>query len=120
MSQPSVAVQQQQNTQIQTQQATASAIAIPHLMSLKHAATLSIEKDKPIMLDYYNDSVNGRCRLVKTPEKDTILYKTKEDYTSPLKKVMQIDASRTEAGYDIICESENSLYLVRNTILSNR
>jgi hypothetical protein len=93
----------------------------PHTVSLKNASVLSIEQDKPIMLDYYIDSMNGRCRLVKTQDQDTILFKNKDEHTSPLKKVMQVDASRVEgAGFDIICVSENSIYLVHSAILSNR
>jgi len=93
----------------------------PHSVSLKNASVLSIEQDKPIMLDYYIDSMNGRCRLVKTQDQDTILFKNKDEHTSPLKKVMQVDASRVEgAGFDIICVSENSIYLVHSSILNNR
>ena len=92
----------------------------PHQITLKHASMLAIENDKPILLDYYMDSMNGRCRLVKTQDNDTILFKNKDEHTSPLKKVMQIDASRGEAGHDIICVSENSVYIILSNILSNR
>jgi hypothetical protein len=92
-------------------------IKVPHTATLTHASTLAIENDKPILLDYYTDSINKRCKLVKTQEKDTILYKSNEEYTSPLKKVLQIDASQTESGKDIICISENSIYIVHSNIL---
>ena len=53
------------------------------------------------MLDYYYASVRKECKLVKTQDKDTILYKNGDEYTSPLKRVFQIDASVTATGKDI-------------------
>jgi len=90
----------------------------PHEATLKHASTLAIQQDRPIMLDYYYTSMRKECKLVKTQEKDTILYKNNDEYTSPLKKVFQIDGSLTETGKDIICISENSLYIVHSNILA--
>jgi hypothetical protein len=93
-------------------------VQIPHVATLTHASKLSLELDKPILQDYYLDSIMKRCKLVKTQEKDTILFKNNEEYTSPLKKVLQIDASTTASGKDIICISENSIYIVHSNILS--
>ena len=90
----------------------------PHEATLKHASTLAIQQDRPIMLDYYYPSMSKECKLVKTQSKDTILYKSNEEYTSPLKKVFQIDGSETGGGRDIICVSENSLYIVHSNILA--
>ena len=89
----------------------------PHVATLSHAATIAIEQDRPIMLDYYHPSCTRNAKLVKTQDKDTILYKNNEEYTSPLKKVFQIDASQTQNGKDIICLSENSIYIVHSNIL---
>lgn len=91
--------------------------ASPHAATLAHAASIAIQQDKPIMLDYYAPSTRREARLVKTQDKDTILYKNNEEYTSPLKKVFQIDGSETANGKDIICLSENSIYVVHSTIL---
>jgi hypothetical protein len=94
-------------------------VITPHAATLKHAASLSLQEDKPIMLDYYYDSLKTNCKLVKTQEKDTILFKSGDEYTSPLKRVFQIDASQSEYGKDIICISENSIYIVHSIILKN-
>jgi len=94
-----------------------TAVRIPHAATLAHASKLSIEQDKPIMHDYYLDSMKGACKLVKTQDKETILYKNNDEYTSPLKKVFQIDASASATGKDIICLSENSVYIVHSNIL---
>ena len=69
------------------------------------------------MLDYYLYSKNKQCRLVKTQDKDTILYKSNEEYTSPLKKLFKIDASQGSEGCDVIAVSENSVYLVHSNVL---
>ena len=98
------------STQLQT--------VTPHPATLKHAAMLGLQQDKPIMLDYYLNSLKKECKLVKTQDKDTILFKNSEEYTSPLKKVFQIDASAGDTGKDIICISENSIYLVHSNILA--
>ena len=65
--------------------------SLPHDVSLKHAASISLIHDKPIILDYYLYSKNKQCRLVKTQDKDTILYKSNEEYTSPLKKLAKFN-----------------------------
>ena len=95
----------------------ASTTITPHAATLLHASNIAIEQDRPIMLDYYGPSTRREAKLVKTQDKDTILYKNGEEYTSPLKKVFQIDGSQTENGKDIICLSENSIYIVHSTIL---
>ena len=102
------------------QQLPANQTVTPHAATMTHAATLALQQDRPIMLDYYYASVRKECKLVKTQDKDTILYKNGDEYTSPLKRVFQIDASVTATGKDIICISENSLYIVHSNILGNQ
>ena len=102
------------------QQLPANQAVTPHAATMNHAATLALQQDRPIMLDYYYPSVRKECTLGKTQDKDTSLYKNGDEYTSPLKKVFQIDASLTATGKDIICISENSLYIVHSNILGNQ
>lgn len=91
----------------------------PHEATMRHASMIALQQDKPIMLDYYNSSLSKACKLVKTQDKDTILFKNNEEYTSPLKKVFQIDASLSSNGLkDIICISENSIYIVSGALLA--
>ena len=91
----------------------------PHDATMRHASLLSLQQDKPIMLDYYYPSLSKQCKLVKTQDKDTILFKNSDEYTSPLKKVFQIDASLSSNGTkDIICISENSIYVVGGALLA--
>lgn len=93
---------------------------IPHDATLKHAATIALNEDMGIMLDYYHPSMGRLCKLVKTQKGETILYKSDEEYTSPLKRVFQIDGSSNEHGAkDIICISQNSIYIVHSNILAS-
>tara|TARA_Y100000589_G_C27115111_1_gene613926 strand:+ start:1044 stop:1376 length:333 start_codon:yes stop_codon:yes gene_type:complete len=104
---------QQENTEVQSVQDKC-----PHATTLKNAATLGIKQDKPLMLDYYLDSYSRKCKLVKTQDKDTILYKSNEEYTSPLKKLFKIDGSKCSDGTcDVIAISENSIYIVHSNII---
>ena len=93
---------------------------IPHDITMRHASTLAIKQDKPIMMDYYVYSRQKQCRLVKTQDNDTILYKSNEEYTSPLKKLFKIDASQGTDGCDIIAISENSIYVVHSNLMNNK
>ncbi len=91
----------------------------PHETTMRHAASYALRDDRPIMLDYYTASYNRDCKLVKTPTKDTILFKNDQEYTSPLSKVFQIDASAgNHGGKDIVCLSENSIYIIHSNILA--
>ena len=90
----------------------------PHQTTLKHASVIAMKQDKPIMLDYYSTSRQKQCKLVKTQDKDTILYKGQEEYTSPLQKLFKIDSSNQADGTcDMIAISENSIYLVHSNIM---
>ena len=100
----------------QQQQQDGISISPPHNETLKHASILAIKQDKPIMMDYYAYAQLGRCSLKKTTEQDTILFKSAEEYTSPLKKVFRIDKSLTNGKTDVIAISENSIYIVHSNI----
>ena len=102
----------------QTQSSNNTSICPPHFETMKHAALLAIKQDKPIMLDYFAHAQLKKCALKKTSDGDTILYKSHEEYTSPLKKVFKIDKSASNTGSDIICISENSIYIVHSNILA--
>jgi hypothetical protein len=86
---------------------------IPHVTTLQQACSIAIQEDKAIKLDYYVDSLSNSCKLVKTQDKDTILYKNNDEYTSPLQKVFQVENQN-----DVICVSENSIYIVSTKIIS--
>ena len=88
----------------------------PHHTTLKHASLLAMKQDKPIMLDYYAISRQKQCKLVKTQDKDTILYKSQEEYTSPLQKLFKIDTRPTSCRMRKIERTANISF--RSTILN--
>jgi hypothetical protein len=100
-----------QSTQL-TQQLTAGipTTDIPSEKVLMHAARIAVEQDKPIMLDYYNDTKNAKAFLGEDPDtKERILVKSAEEYTSPIQKIFK-------AVTDYIVMTENSIYVVSGSI----
>lgn len=87
----------------------------PSNTTLQHATKLSIVDDKPIMLDYWNDSIEGKALIGvrQNEEQEKILIKNEDEYTSPISKIY-----KTEKEYIIV--TENSIYLVSNNIPTKR
>ena len=92
----------------------------PCLSALKQASLIALSQDKVIKLDYYSDSLRKTCKLVKTQDNDTILFKSNDEYTSPITKVFQVDGDGSNGSQppDIICVSENSIYIVSSAMLA--
>jgi hypothetical protein len=83
---------------------------IPAEKTLVHAARIAVEQDKPILLDYYNDTKNAKAFLGEDPDtKERILVKNAEEYTSPIQKIFK-------AATDYIVMTENSIYIVSGAI----
>jgi hypothetical protein len=76
-------------------------------------AKLSISEDKPIMLDYWIDSLEKKVLIGVKEDDEKLLVKNSEEYTSPISKIYQI-----ETTYIII--TENSIYITSNTIDKRR
>ena len=84
-------------------------IKLPPLTLWNHLAKLSITEDKPIMLDYWVDSLNNDVVIGLTEDNEKLLVKNEEEYTSPIVKICKIDEVY------IIC-TENSIYLTSSNI----
>jgi hypothetical protein len=83
-------------------------VDLPLDSTLIYAMQLAIKKDKPIILTFWMDSLENKIVFLHNKsEKETIVYKSPEEYTSPL---VQKYTNKT----DVICETENSLYIMRN------
>ena len=66
-------------------------VQLPSNNTLQKAAQMSIELDKPICLDYFVASCNKECKIARDgPNGDKFLYKSPEEYTSPLKSMFKI------------------------------
>ena len=55
--------------------------------------------------------------LESIEDNETILYKSKEEYTSPIEKIYQVGEDNSG---DMICVTENSIYVVTKNILPKK
>jgi hypothetical protein len=82
---------------------------LPPEKTLLHAAKLALEKDKPILLDYYRETkANSAFIGVDKDTREEFLVKNREEYTSPIVK-------KYRAGTDMLVETENSIYIIALT-----
>ena len=102
-----------QNEPKQIQGAEGTKIVIPSDKVWKHAAKLAILDDKPILLDYWVDSLESRAIIGVKENDEKLLVKSEEEYTSNISKIFKV-----ENEYIIV--TENSIYLVSTNISTKR
>jgi hypothetical protein len=89
---------------------TAPELETPSEKTLVYAARMALEKDMPVMLDYYVDTRDGRAFLGEdSATKDKMLVRSEDEYTSPIAKILKVDD-------DFIVITENSIYIVSKNI----
>jgi hypothetical protein len=86
-----------------------STYRLPTDLTFQHAAKLSIVEDKPIMLDYWTDSVDKKALIGVRESSEKLLVKSAEEYTSPISKFYK-------SGTEYIVITENSIYIVSSDI----
>jgi hypothetical protein len=88
---------------------------LPENTTLLHAVKLAIVEDKPIMMDYWTNSLEKTVLIgVKDDEtKEKILVRSEEEYTSPISKIYKV-------GSEYIIMTENSIYIVDVNIPTKR
>ena len=83
---------------------------LPCDATLQNATKLSIVEDKPVMFDYWTDSLDKKALIgVREATNEKLLVKSAEEYTSPISKFYK---SMTE----FIIITENSIYIVASDI----
>lgn len=82
---------------------------LPSDMTMKHACKIAIVEDKPIILDYWSASLDGKALIGIRDNKEKLLVKSEEEYTSPISKFY-----KSSSEYIIV--TENSIYLVSSDI----
>ena len=93
---------------------TQTPAAGPSAQVLVHAAKLAMEQDKPILLDYYADTANGKAFLGEDQEtKEKMLIKSNDEFTSLVQKVYKVQE-------DYIIMTENSIYIASSKIQKRR
>ena len=92
-----------------------SSYQLPPTNAFNHAAKIAIVEDKPIMLDYWVDSLNSGSGVIVGVRENSekLLVKSEDEYTSPIGKIYKVDEC-------YICVTENSIYLVSASIKSKR
>lgn len=87
----------------------------PDNATLIHAVKLAIVEDKPILLDYWTDSLDKKVLIGvrEGPDSEKLLVKSSEEYTSPISKIYG-------SGKEFIIVTENSIYIVDKAIPTKR
>lgn len=80
--------------------------AVPSATVMAAAAKIAIDQDRPIYLDYYNDSIEKKC-CIGVQDTTKFLVKSDTEYTSPIESI-----SRIKEDNVYIVLTENSLYIV--------
>jgi hypothetical protein len=85
----------------------APTLRLPGAATIEHAMKLAISEDRPIMMDYWKDSIEKTVLIGQRSDetKEKILVRSEEEYTSIIKQILKV-------GTDYIIMTENSIYLV--------
>ena len=81
--------------------------------TLTHAIKLSIVEDKPILMDYWVNSLKNEVLIGLNEKQEKLLVKSDEEYTSTIAKIFKVSD-------EYIIMTENSIYLVDNKIQLRR
>jgi hypothetical protein len=92
---------------------TANGYRLPDNATLQQASKLSILEDKPIMLDYWTNSLDKSVLIGVKENNEKLLVKSEDEYTSPIAKIYKISR-------EFIVITENSIYLVDVDIPTKR
>ena len=86
---------------------------VPSNTTMEHACKIAVVEDKPIMLDYWTCSLDKNALIGVRENKEKLLVKSEEEYTSPIVKIYK-------SGTEYIIATENSIYLVDTNIPTKR
>ena len=90
--------------------AASAAEIIPSAAALLQAARIGIKEDRPIQMDYYVDTVNGKaCIGEDVARNEKVLFKSLTEFTSLIQKIFKV-------GNDFLVLTENSIYIVSGLI----
>ena len=84
-------------------------LQLPPSSIWNHIAKISITEDKPIMLDYWIDSIQKKVLIGVKDNDEKLLVKNAEEYTSPISKIFKVDNV-------YIITTENSIYVTHSDI----
>jgi hypothetical protein len=84
-----------------------------YFKTLDNAVKIAIKEDKPIMMDYYTNSLNGTAMIGVREGNEKMLVKSADEYTSTISKTFK-------SGNEYIVQTENSIYIVSSSIPSRK
>lgn len=96
-----------------TTTSSSSDMPLPSQKLSMHAFKNAIEKDKPILLDYWMDSHLGKISICVTEDGNKILLKDKDQYTSSI-------SSMSKTGNELMIITENSIYLISANVKTRK
>jgi hypothetical protein len=83
---------------------------VPSATVMAQVAKLAIDSDRPIYLDYFNDSLAKTCCIGVDGDKKCLI-KSSTEYTSTIVSMMRIKEEKV-----FIVTTENSIYVVSSEI----
>jgi hypothetical protein len=86
---------------------------LPDINAIQHAFKLSIMEDKPIMMDYWTNSLDKTVLIGVKENGEKLLVRSEDEYTSPICKIYKISS-------EYIIMTENSIYIVDLNIPTKR
>jgi hypothetical protein len=91
---------------------------LPSSATLEHAVKIAIQDDKPIMMDYWTDSLDKKVMIglregTNGEKGEKLLVRSDEEYTSNISKIYAVET-------DFIIATENSIYIVSKDIPKKR
>ena len=69
-------------------------MSTPSATVMVQAAKVALQQDRPIYLDYYEDSVQKKC-CIGVQGTTKMLVKSDTEYTSPIESIMRIKEDNT-------------------------
>lgn len=85
---------------------TINGVRLPSAETLLQAVKLAAVEDRPIMMDYWVNSIEKKAMIgVREGTKEKLLVKSEEEYTSPIGSLFKV-------GNEYIVLTENSIYIV--------
>ena len=108
-----VSQQQSQASTAESNMSTPNGYRLPENTTLQHAIKLAIVEDKPVMMDYWTNSLDKTVIIGVKESKEKLLVKSEDEYTSPIAKIFKV-------GKEYIVMTENSIYIVDVEIPTKR
>ena len=93
--------------------ATEPSYKLPSSAIMQHACKLSIVEDRPIMMDYWVESLDDGVFIGVREGGDKLLVKNADEYTSHISKIFKVSE-------EYIIMTENSIYVISANVASKR